>query len=40
MKIKKSVGYRVFSVFNIVLMIVLGVLFIFPYLNPPFVVAA
>ena len=33
MKIKKSVGYRVFNVFNILLMIILGVLFIFPYLN-------
>lgn len=33
MKIKQSVGYRVFSVFNILLMIILGVLFIFPYLN-------
>ena len=33
MKIKESKGYRIFSVFNIILMILLGIIMIFPYLN-------
>lgn len=33
MKIKESVGYRVFQVFNTLLMIGLAIVFIFPYLN-------
>lgn len=33
MKIKESVGYKIFSIFNIVIMIMLGIVMIFPYLN-------
>ncbi len=32
-KIKTSVGYKVFNVFNIILMVVLSLIFIVPYLN-------
>lgn len=33
MKIKESKGYRIFCVFNIILMILLGAIMVFPYLN-------
>ena len=33
MKMKQSMGYRVFYIFNIIFMIFLGVIMIFPYLN-------
>ena len=33
MKIKKSLGYRVFTVANIIFMIFIGVVMLFPYLN-------
>ncbi len=33
MKIKESKGYRVFCVINVILMIALGIVMIFPYLN-------
>ncbi len=33
MKIKESISYRIFNIFNIVLMVLLGIIMIFPYLN-------
>ena len=33
MKIKKSLGYRIFTVVNVIIMIFIGVVMLFPYLN-------
>ncbi len=33
MKIKKSMGYRIFTVINVIIMIFIGIVMLFPYLN-------